>query len=1131
MNIKKIKGVSLLEAMISISLLVVLSAGVLYYMAEKNKKYNAEIFGLEVLSYVKLVDNKVVTSNYYADQWKPLTAYGYPDFKNFMYNNFNSVGTACGAADGWVPIVDRSNNNVEQFKERSDSEKTEINNTNNKKLLDCQYFKTKYYYLGLTPQVRVKVDEKDKYIDSVDFIFSYEKDKDLNDNFRYIKKSMDFMRAQDVSENFGSHYYSFVNVNNLDVDLKPLQCFNLGKSCAMKASFRRNLMQDSIRVDGLNSIEQGIVSFRVQDYDGTVKSDLINGILKNCDKWSYNEATESWTKNNTFKCGLGMYEGSIVAGILDGNSTSKTIYLNQQCNKFNLTNTSSSPVLGGVPADFLSDYTHILEKDSKSVPCGIYEQENEYIVISDITHADTVTVASETDSKLEVYASPEMIAEDYAAQLEYDENHHVFGDDDQALHPFLNDFKKPSRSVVESLKDPSLSFTENTIRNVITKNLTIHENLIVNSNSSLPPEEVFTTGELEVLNSFILNQENDIDMNPALTQEQKDLEKRKLSYSTIKGEVDVDGELIGGNLIVGNEGLFEYDEDTKEYTFKENPENDEEIKFKNTGTPLEIALKIAEITAKGDIKVELKSEAKDNLKADLFQFVPNETVVLDGVCDNFGAVGSNDAFELFVCQEGKWESIVNNGGISAFNSNTCPIGWSDYNAAAGRSLVGTGFFDTLHAGVVRYKTGDKGGEAKHKLTIDEMPSHSHNRPIIEHICQACHSNLGLAKIATGESYWSEMSPTSFEGEGEAHENRSPFYAIKFCIKGNDVNFDYIEANIPVSTDIWVEFEPEFGDYTETGAKYACFKEFQVDNISDPFFPKTYEVEVCKQDQVRVIKQREMNTRTSAVRYTGMTSSEFNTVIVQESWVEQPDGFTECIPKGELYNCSEWDKLENEIDFGISFTKKRTCSVHEYRYKQKKIRNWITGKVKVVSQIEEECFPSPKKVESKNSVGKNVKEFKTAVSFEKQTPVGFYEGFRLFLAGSYNINSNANVSDYANLGIPITNDKGHTVMLKIRRQERAIAEGFTCEITLYAVNGTEARNNISNNGSTFNWINGFTKLRFFNAANSQIGDTVTLSETNVRGNYSYKFNENDVCPLTNTLYNNLNLVKFISIDDN
>ncbi len=102
-------------------------------------------------------------------------------------------------------------------------------------------------------------------------------------------------------------------------------------------------------------------------------------------------------------------------------------------------------------------------------------------------------------------------------------------------------------------------------------------------------------------------------------------------------------------------------------------------------------------------------------------------------------------------------------------------------------------------------------------------------------------------------------------------------------------------------------------------------------------------------------------------------------------------------------------------------------------------------------------------------------------------------------------------------------------MRIQRQRNG-AQSFTCEVGLFAVNGSKMVDYSTGAGTTFDWIEGFKYLRFYNSSNSQIGGTVTLGSTIVNGNYSYKINTNDVCSLTDTLYNNISSVKSISIDD-
>lgn len=1131
-NNNKLKGITLMEALVSLTILTTLVTGFVFIYEKKIKDETFEIFGLELLKYVKLVDEKVSISGYRADHWPVKNAVGYPDFKTFMYNNFNAVGTNCGISDGWVPIVDRTNDDSNSLKEKSELEKSNIAVVNQKELLNCQYFYKKDFFLGIIPEVRVNLDTDSKNINSVDFLFKYDTDAKLEENFIHIKKSLDFMKTQDVGNYFGSHFYTFVDINDIENDLLPLTCFNLGANCAMKMSFKRNGGQDYIRTDGLNSIEDSLITFKVYDYDGKIRSNVSHGIIKNCDKWVYNSISKSWTKNTTFKCGVGMYKDDLVASLLDGNATIKTIYLNKQCNKFNLTTTNGSGLLSSVPSTFVSEYTNVLEKDSKILPCGIFEDESEYIVVTDIVHAAEVNIGGKKidgsqTSELIVHPSEEMILEDYQAKQAYDAAPPLLTGDEAVTNPSKFDFKKPSRSVVERVQDPSLSFVDNTIKNVTTKNLVVYEDLIVNSTSSLPPEQVFTTGELEVLNNYTLTRELEITSNVSLTTDQKDSATRELNYSSIKGAATVAEDLNSKNLVVGNDKLFELSATDKKYDFKNNPENIADLAYKTTGSLSQIASRIKTITANKDIAVKEKSEANDNLTADTFQFIPNPDVKAGFACDKNGVIGADNVYELFMCQNNIWEGLVQDGGISAFNSNVCPLGWREYTEADGRSLIGTGYFDTLHAGIVQYKTGDSGGEIRHKLTIEEMPAHSHNRPSIQHICQACHANLGLAKIANGNGIWNRIAPTGMEGGDKDHENRSPYFAAKFCIKGTNSKFDYIEANILTPNDIWIEYEVEYGDFTDTGTKYDCFSENQIDNISDPSDPKEYEVKVCKQDQVQIIKKREMNTRTYAIRYTGATDNNYQTIITQESWKDYDPNYTECEEKGSVYDCSSWSPDVNTIDYGLSFSQSRTCSVERVRYKQVRKRNWITGVVKIVSQSEETCYPPATKTEYLYATGTNVSLFKEDVSFSKLSTS--YGGYPRYVNGSFDINSNVDSIDYGNLGIPLTNSKGHTVMIKIMRQERSTS-GFSCNVSVYAVNGSEANSSGSNSGTTESWLTGYKYLRFYKSSGSQIGGTINLGSVNVDGNHSYKINSNDVCSTVETLYDNNSSIKSISLDD-
>ena len=134
------------------------------------------------------------------------------------------------------------------------------------------------------------------------------------------------------------------------------------------------------------------------------------------------------------------------------------------------------------------------------------------------------------------------------------------------------------------------------------------------------------------------------------------------------------------------------------------------------------------------------------------------------------------------------------GGIIAYAGSDVPNGWLLCNGQAitstnypnlhaligdnvpdlrSRFIVGAG----TGAGLTAYNIKDTGGEEKHPLTIDELPSHSHT--------------LGMAggfrvrwqgddkNVMTPESL---LTNTSSVGSNLPHENRPPYYALSYIIK-------------------------------------------------------------------------------------------------------------------------------------------------------------------------------------------------------------------------------------------------------------------------------------------------------------------------------------------------------------
>lgn len=105
-----------------------------------------------------------------------------------------------------------------------------------------------------------------------------------------------------------------------------------------------------------------------------------------------------------------------------------------------------------------------------------------------------------------------------------------------------------------------------------------------------------------------------------------------------------------------------------------------------------------------------------------------------------------------------------------------PVGaiYQSYAAASPASLFGGTWMQIQNRFLVgvgsSYAAGATGGEATHKLTVDELPSHSHNYSYPGY--EAGGEWYGASGTAKGNTV-----ATTAVGGGAAHENRPPYYAV------------------------------------------------------------------------------------------------------------------------------------------------------------------------------------------------------------------------------------------------------------------------------------------------------------------------------------------------------------------
>ena len=119
------------------------------------------------------------------------------------------------------------------------------------------------------------------------------------------------------------------------------------------------------------------------------------------------------------------------------------------------------------------------------------------------------------------------------------------------------------------------------------------------------------------------------------------------------------------------------------------------------------------------------------------------------------------------------------GAVMAFNLGSCPSGWTDYSAAAGRNIVGYGSGTGL---TPRTTIGQTGGEEKHTMTTTELATHSH---ALSPNPGAVYSRYRV-QFNSGTSYFADGAPggTSIGNTGGSSPFNvmDPYVVLRYCQK-------------------------------------------------------------------------------------------------------------------------------------------------------------------------------------------------------------------------------------------------------------------------------------------------------------------------------------------------------------
>jgi len=126
-------------------------------------------------------------------------------------------------------------------------------------------------------------------------------------------------------------------------------------------------------------------------------------------------------------------------------------------------------------------------------------------------------------------------------------------------------------------------------------------------------------------------------------------------------------------------------------------------------------------------------------------------------------------------------NILPRGIVTMWNGTTAPKGWALCDGRNGTPNLK----DRFILGAGRKKVGNRGGEETHRLSIGEMPAHSHNQYTNNRGQNNGEwSQGGLARLMVGDrsgGFW-HANFSAHLGGNQAHNNMPPYYTMAFIMK-------------------------------------------------------------------------------------------------------------------------------------------------------------------------------------------------------------------------------------------------------------------------------------------------------------------------------------------------------------
>jgi hypothetical protein len=298
-NMRKNKGLSLFETLMTLSILLVIVTGIFYWMMEAQRNQFAVQYGKELSSIVEGFDKRLSIDGLDVSNFKNGTTWNNSNIQDLLTKELISRTANCGKGSGWVP----------QLATEKDA-----------KLIDCGLWARIPY--SFKPEAVIGTDSEG-FVNSFRMMLKLDNDASFKELFPYLNKMLMSARHNNKEGTTGSNNFYFADAAAPDTKITSTKCYTLGSACVIIAEYYRSGGAEFLRIDGKNSMVGSAVTFK----------DTRTSANKQCVKWVKVDDAAKW-ESRVVDCGVGIHKETgypVTVDVAVDYTTQKEILLDKLC--------------------------------------------------------------------------------------------------------------------------------------------------------------------------------------------------------------------------------------------------------------------------------------------------------------------------------------------------------------------------------------------------------------------------------------------------------------------------------------------------------------------------------------------------------------------------------------------------------------------------------------------------------------------------------------------------------------------------------------------------------------------------------------------------------------------------------